>query len=428
MAKNEIPHTPSSYNTEIAAIPLHFQAFAFELAARTGWSFTLLAGGPDPANGGCINTAAVHFGEDMDGNSYGKSALYPKGHLTPFANFLQTVYTQEQCDARALNGTPMATLVSRPEATPFSTTFEPASITKPTGALPPNLLVCKPLEEGVDSMAEPGINTNAGDDGGESLFNLAGSIPGSNAPFWETFDFDGIDHDIPGPSLGLVPQAGYGSLMDELEAPLGVFPNYEEVTSPINNTVHEPQGSGLLQDFFLQPLTAPTPHAMPDAANTPIIAQAQELTNTTPIATPPSPVINANAATGIEPDEDVNQTIASEDAPDEAAETAPDTVASTKTTKSKAKQPRKRKARGTKQKEQPTSAAQEGNAGVATSPDTCASTNSSVLPAKPRRKRKEADDSHLIVNTKRKRIQQSRTEITALTDSLNGKEKDRASS
>lgn len=39
-----------------------------------------------------------------------------------------------------------------------------------------------------------------------------------------------------------------------------------------------------------------------------------------------------------------------------------------------------------------------------------------------RRKRTEADDSHLIVNTKRKRTKQSCTEITALTDSLTGKE------
>lgn len=130
-------------------------------------------------------------------------------------------------------------------------------------------------------------------------------------------------------------------------------------TSPINNTVYKPQGSGPLQDFFLRPLTTPMPHAMPDASNTPIVAQAQELTDTTPIATPPSPVINANAAAGIEPDEDVNQAIASEDAPDgatnpsqeahanEGVATPPDTSASTKATKPKAKPLCKRKAPGT---------------------------------------------------------------------------------
>ncbi|KAF9486946.1 hypothetical protein BDN71DRAFT_1552889 [Pleurotus eryngii] len=196
----------------------------------------------------------------------------------------------------------------------------------------------------------------------------------------------------------------------------------ELLTSPINNTVYKPQGSGLLQDFFLRPLTTPMPHAMPDASNTPIIAQAQELTDTTPIATPPSPVINANAAAGIEPDEDVNQAIASEDAPDGATNPSQEAHANEDHETEGQATVQKEGTWHTKQKEQPMSPAQERNEGVATSPDTCTSTNTMALPAKPRRKRTEADDSHLIVNTKRKRTKQSCTEITALTDSLTGKE------
>ncbi|KAG9222040.1 hypothetical protein CCMSSC00406_0008025 [Pleurotus cornucopiae] len=415
MAKNEVPHTPSSYNTEIEAIPLHFQAFAFELAARTGWSFTLLAGGPDPSDGGCINTAVVHFGEDMDGNSYGKSALYPKDHLTPFANFLQTVYTQEQCDARALDRTPKASLVSRPEINPLSANLNLASITEPAGILPPNLLVCKPIE-GVDNTSEPVTDTNGADNGVESLSDLAGSIPEANTPFWETFDFssfEGAEPDIPDPSSGLMAESGYGSLMEELEAPLGVFSNYEKVTFPINNTIHEPQGSGPLQDFLLRPLTSPTYHAMPGAANTSVVALVQEPTNTTSIFSAPSPVINANTAAGSQTDEDTNPAIANPGAIDKAMNpqeghvnesvTTPQEIgASTKTTKPKAKPQCKRKAPSTEQNEQPTDPVEKVNEGVATPANTSTGANTTTSRAKPQCKRKQADDSHLIVNTKRK--------------------------
>ena len=87
-----------------------FNAFATELAARTGWSFTLFAGGPDPINGGRINTISyvsilflihaidtlfrVDFGENLAGLEYAKATPNFRDIASTFASFLHNVYSK----------------------------------------------------------------------------------------------------------------------------------------------------------------------------------------------------------------------------------------------------------------------------------------------------------------------------------------------
>ncbi|KDQ23115.1 hypothetical protein PLEOSDRAFT_1086540 [Pleurotus ostreatus PC15] len=51
--------TPAMYAAAITELPRQFAAIGQELARRTGWSFTLLAGGPDPINGGRLNSIGI---------------------------------------------------------------------------------------------------------------------------------------------------------------------------------------------------------------------------------------------------------------------------------------------------------------------------------------------------------------------------------
>ncbi|KAG9217982.1 hypothetical protein PLEOSDRAFT_161887 [Pleurotus ostreatus PC15] len=85
-AKEAVP-TPQSYAQMIDTIS----------------KFTLLAGGPDPANGGKIRSFGVHHGTNHAGLSFGEAVPEFKKQITPiFGNFLRTVYTPSECATRAL--------------------------------------------------------------------------------------------------------------------------------------------------------------------------------------------------------------------------------------------------------------------------------------------------------------------------------------
>jgi hypothetical protein len=60
---------------------------------RSGWWFTVLAGGPDPSRDGAIRTYSVCTGEDSYGQSFaGAYAEFNEGILKPFSSFMQTVF------------------------------------------------------------------------------------------------------------------------------------------------------------------------------------------------------------------------------------------------------------------------------------------------------------------------------------------------
>ncbi|PPQ76893.1 hypothetical protein CVT26_000663 [Gymnopilus dilepis] len=72
----------------------------------TGWNFTLLAGGPEPAHGGMLNIISVHAGltpGDVKMN-FGRSerAAYKDVIVPIFGRFLKKCFSPEECRSRAL--------------------------------------------------------------------------------------------------------------------------------------------------------------------------------------------------------------------------------------------------------------------------------------------------------------------------------------
>ncbi|KAF4580592.1 hypothetical protein EYR38_003191 [Pleurotus pulmonarius] len=104
--KEPEPKSPAAYAAAIDDISAHFSGFSQILAELTGWSFTLLAGGPDPRDGGSINTISVHHGKNHAGLSFGNATPNLKEMIgVPYAMFLHSVYTPTECIARGLRGT-----------------------------------------------------------------------------------------------------------------------------------------------------------------------------------------------------------------------------------------------------------------------------------------------------------------------------------
>lgn len=59
----------------------------------TGWSFTVLMGGPCPATGGKIETCGFHVGKTNLGYAFDQAyANYSSGIMAPYRGFLDRVY------------------------------------------------------------------------------------------------------------------------------------------------------------------------------------------------------------------------------------------------------------------------------------------------------------------------------------------------
>ena len=70
--------------------------FCTAMEQRTGgWSFSVYAGGPDPANGGAIRTIAIHTGRDSYDQTFAKATPNHKDTiLVPYSTFLHSVYRE----------------------------------------------------------------------------------------------------------------------------------------------------------------------------------------------------------------------------------------------------------------------------------------------------------------------------------------------
>jgi hypothetical protein len=67
--------------------------FIAKMGVYTGWSFTVLAGGPVPSDSGKITNIAVHSCENLYGSSFGQShPNFYEAYLQPFGSFLDKVY------------------------------------------------------------------------------------------------------------------------------------------------------------------------------------------------------------------------------------------------------------------------------------------------------------------------------------------------
>ncbi|KAK7017099.1 SERTA domain-containing protein 3 [Paramarasmius palmivorus] len=98
---------PAARQSAIERVPAFVQPILDGMSAATGWSFTLLAGGPEPADGGRLNIisshSAVTAGSPLALNFGAASRTNYKKFIIPiFAQYLQRVYTIEECRSRAL--------------------------------------------------------------------------------------------------------------------------------------------------------------------------------------------------------------------------------------------------------------------------------------------------------------------------------------
>jgi hypothetical protein len=74
-------------------LPSSVKSFCEEMQMRTGWSFTVLCGGPEPTNDGRIRTIAIHVGVDRFGQIFSKAqGEFTEKFVNPFSAFLQNVY------------------------------------------------------------------------------------------------------------------------------------------------------------------------------------------------------------------------------------------------------------------------------------------------------------------------------------------------
>ncbi len=78
----------------LVTLPAAMDAFFKEMGMRTGWSFTVLAGGPEPSHAdGKIRTLALHVGVDRFDQQFSKAhEKFSDNCIAPFAAFLENVY------------------------------------------------------------------------------------------------------------------------------------------------------------------------------------------------------------------------------------------------------------------------------------------------------------------------------------------------
>jgi hypothetical protein len=102
---SDIEKLTLSGSRSINRLPEFLAEIFQELQRLTGWSFTVLMGGPTPAlSGGKLDISSFHVGESKMGNLFSKA--YPEfndGIMKPYAEFLKRVY--RKCEFECLPST-----------------------------------------------------------------------------------------------------------------------------------------------------------------------------------------------------------------------------------------------------------------------------------------------------------------------------------
>ncbi|KAF8158609.1 hypothetical protein BJ912DRAFT_1063879 [Pholiota molesta] len=135
--RSETERLPEEYATSIERIPELAHDFMQQVSALTGWSFTVLAGGPDPNYAGEIMTMSVHSRHNPCGLSFGKA--YPKYDTVirgPFSDFLHTCYPMDVRKSRALPGAHVSSATSTSSTSSFDIDGSAPSMSAPVGSVP----------------------------------------------------------------------------------------------------------------------------------------------------------------------------------------------------------------------------------------------------------------------------------------------------
>ncbi|KAH7920333.1 hypothetical protein BV22DRAFT_1133154 [Leucogyrophana mollusca] len=85
--------TPADTQASIDAMPATVAKILLNLHQLTGWSYTVLAGGPEPSNDGSLKSMSVHVGENDVGKDFGNALVgYKDKIMKPYDMFLRTAY------------------------------------------------------------------------------------------------------------------------------------------------------------------------------------------------------------------------------------------------------------------------------------------------------------------------------------------------
>lgn len=141
--------TPEDYLDAIDAAPTLLKRFLQDLAVQTGWWFTVIGGGPDPADNGNIRTGSFHMGRNEHGRDFqdeythfsvdpndqdARCTSFDDSVIAPFGRFLKSLFPPEIRAQRVCNRADLRALetMEADEQMPSPTTHEAA----PTLSLP----------------------------------------------------------------------------------------------------------------------------------------------------------------------------------------------------------------------------------------------------------------------------------------------------
>ncbi|EMD30814.1 hypothetical protein CERSUDRAFT_100966 [Gelatoporia subvermispora B] len=105
--EHEQSNTPESYKRSLDDFPAVIRQLIAELHRRTGWCITVMAGGPDPSDGGAIRVMSVHAGVGESGHNYAKAdPNFSSTSMNSFIRFVKSVFPKEIRITRALGYVP----------------------------------------------------------------------------------------------------------------------------------------------------------------------------------------------------------------------------------------------------------------------------------------------------------------------------------
>ncbi|SJL18493.1 uncharacterized protein ARMOST_22083 [Armillaria ostoyae] len=142
--------TPEEYLDAIDAVPALLDRLLNEVALQTGWWFTVIGGGPDPADNGNIRTGSFHVGQNAHKRNFEDEythfsvdpkdthacrSTFDENVIAPYGRFLKSLFSPEIRAQRACNQADLQAL----KATFNSEEQEPSpgSPAVPSPAAPP---------------------------------------------------------------------------------------------------------------------------------------------------------------------------------------------------------------------------------------------------------------------------------------------------
>ncbi|KIL58239.1 hypothetical protein M378DRAFT_15676 [Amanita muscaria Koide BX008] len=156
--------TPASYDREIKNLTPTIEALLLDLNKRTGWSFLVLAGGPDPVSGK-IRTLSFNEGENIVGHTFAKChPAFENDYIKPFFNFLKQAYPPAIREARRLVAADGNTPAVASGSIHTDEVYNPSAATSVRDAMPAGVVYSSISISGNPNSTEDGMGIDSGDE------------------------------------------------------------------------------------------------------------------------------------------------------------------------------------------------------------------------------------------------------------------------